>query len=156
MLQRKKYIIIIAVLLILLSAVTIINDTKNNSPLYIVRKTTKLKLPISAKVENFTYDKEGDYYKIKILIEENSLKDIKEKLSKVFNNNFVPKREYDRILNYRGTCPWWDLNKENIDLVYRTYLSSQKKLFKFSPDAHQVWAFLTEEKNGVAYLYIAY
>jgi hypothetical protein len=58
--------------------------------------------------------------------------------------------------NFENTCKWWDLDKNSIDTYYFMFKSSKNRLFVYSPKSHEVWAFITKEKNGQYYLYISY
>ncbi len=156
MFQGKKYIIIVVSIMVLIGIIVTVYILKKNDPLEIVEETLKIKLSDSVKVQNFTYYNEGDYYEVKILLTEESLSDMENQLNRVFSGKKASKQDIKDMPNFGSTCPWWDLDEKSIITAYHTFVSSEIKWFKSSPDAHGVWAFITKGKDGKHYLYISY
>ncbi len=110
------------------------------------------KLPSSSKIINYKYYSMGGYFDAKILIDTQAVESIKKSLVEYFKNEYIIKND-DEIPNFQNSCDWWDLDKKNIESCYNIMIFGENE---FSPKTRDVWAFITNEKDGQCYLYISY
>lgn len=155
MFQRKKYIIIAISIIILICIIIVIFYILKDKPIDVIEKTLKIKLPASARIVNYSYYNDGDYFDAKILITEQSINDLKKQLYSFFGG-IIPDIDSITMPNFENVSSWWDLNREDIEVCYRNAISGKKKWFKSSPRFHDLWAFISKNKNGQFYLYISY
>lgn len=80
------------------------------------------------------------------------MEEIKVQLNEFFGGT-APSKFSERLPNFQNTCPWWDLDEENIEAIYRRFVSERKFFTRMS---HEVWAFISKDNNGQRYLYIDY
>lgn len=153
MLKEKKYIFIAIGVLILIGTVSIYFIQKSR-PQNVIENKLKIKLPSSAKVTNYTYYKDGGYFNSKISVEIQSINALKEQLNSQFGG--ISKQKYPEHINFNNTCGWWDLDKQSIVESFNTFVSGEKKWFVSSPKSHEIWAFISKNKEGQYYLYISY
>ncbi|OPX44080.1 hypothetical protein CLHUN_21050 [Ruminiclostridium hungatei] len=154
MLQQKKYIFIVISIIVLLCVVLVIYFTLQSRPRNVIEDKLKIRLPSTSSTVNYHYNNDGGYFKAKILIEEKTLIDLKSQLDVRFFGQTMSKSDIAQIPNFKGTCQWWDLNIEDIDVGYMNFIDEKKLFGGIYP--HQVWAFITKEKDGRYYLYISY
>lgn len=153
MLQRNKYITIaIGVLITLIVTITTLYITKIEKPFDIIEKTLNLKLQNVVKIQNFTYPDEDGYYYAKALVKEQNVIILKNKLQEAFFENIATEEDIENMPNFINTCPWWDLDENNISIAYNMFVWGEYPL----PDSREVWAFITEKKDDEYYLYIVY
>jgi hypothetical protein len=154
MLLKNKYIILLLIILIISAlAVTITvlsrREKPEEKPIDMIENRIKIKLPSSAKIENFTYYKEDDNFKAKISISNESIVNIKSQLNEFFKGT-APSELTNTLPHFKNTCPWWDLDKNSIEEYYRIAVDGKVV------QTYTVWAFISKDKNGQHYLYIVY
>ncbi len=157
MFHKKKYFAIaICILVLLIGIVISVYFVQHSRQQYVIESNLKIKLPSTSKIVNYTHYNDGGYFDAKISVENQSVNDLKEQLNVFFHGKTASAQELDNMLSFENTCSWWDLKKENIEVGYHTFVGSEKKLFISSPKTHEVWAFISKDKEDKYYLYISY
>lgn len=154
-LKEKKYLFFVAGIIVLFGTIAVINFFKEKNPFNIIEETINIKMPASAKVEQYTYYDDGGYYDIKIRLAEDYMSDLQDQLNHIFHQS-IPKQDYENPNYFKGTCSWWDLDYKNVVIAYNGFCDSVKKWYKATPDSHEVWVFISKQDDGNYYLYISY
>ena len=153
---KNKYIILTLVITVIFVCGTIVKHfVQKDKPLDMIESKLKVKLPSSSKVLNFQYDSNGDFFGAKILVVNQSVEDIKKQINGFFKGE-APEQVTKELPNFENVYSWWDLDKQSIEAYYKTFVSSEKKWFKYTPKSHVVWAFISKDKSGQYHLYISY
>lgn len=154
MLQEKKHIFIAIGVIILVGTMVIFYFVQQSRPQNVIENKLKIELPSSSKILNYTYYRNGGYFKAKISVEMQSIDALKEQLNNLLGG--ISKQKYPEHINFKNTCGWWDLDKQDIVVSYNTFVSGEKKWFGYSPKSRDVWAFISKDKEGQYYFYISY
>ena len=119
----------------------------------------RIKLPESAQIQEYQYNKDGSYY-IKIEIDANDIPVVRERLSAHFDREF----NYDDVdeknrLDF-STCKWWDMEKYNVQYAYAAGITSHGPRGAVSRWGRMYmsvteWAFLVKASQEKEYLYIS-
>ena len=109
-------------------------------------------MPASAEIINYQYDSNGRYFDAKILIEEQSINDIKKQLDNYFGG-VTSEENINEMPSFKNTASWWDMDNDNIEASYMNYVDV-KKFNTIMP--RRVWAFISKDKEDKYYLYISY
>lgn len=152
----NKYVISVLVILIIIVFIMIFGFfIQKDKPLNIIEGKLKIKLPTSVNIVNYNYNRKEDNFDAKILINNESVDYVKKELN-VFFGGKAPNKVIEKLPNFKNESPWWDLDKQNIEISYKKFVNGEKKLFGYSPKTRVVWAFISKDKNGQYYLYISY
>lgn len=130
-----------------------INVIRKN-PINMVESKLNIKLSSDSRIIKYRYVRDGGYFNVKILIKSDNINTLKEQLDDFFSGQFDG--DISEIPNFENTCEWWDLDKENIDILYSKFISSGFNFFTYAPKSREIWAFITKERDGKCYLYISY
>lgn len=154
MFKKRKYFYVLICIVTLIGVLSTIYFIQKSLPQNMLERKLKIKLPSGSQIIKYSYYNHGEYFDSKISVEAHNINNVIEQLNVFFREPY--EGELSNIPNFENTCQWWDLNKNNIETCYFTFVSSEKSLFGFSPKSHEVWAFVTKEKDGQCYLYISY
>jgi hypothetical protein len=154
MLQKKKYIIIVISIIFLIGVVAGAYFYEISRPRNVIENRLKFRLPSDSEIVNYSYDYNGGYFDTKIVIVDKSVSVVKEQLNNFFGG-VAPRKAIESMPSFKNTCSWWDLNAQNIEVSYVRFVN-EKKWFGYSPKSHQVWAFISKDKEDKYYLYISY
>lgn len=154
MLKGKRCILIVSGIIVLIAILIIIYFVQQSRPQNVIENRLKIKLPSNSKIVNYTYHNDGGYFAAQILIESKNVNSVKEQLSNLCGG--IYKQKYSDY-NFENVYEWWDLDKQNIEVSYNIDLASERMWwFESSPKAHNMWAFISKDKEGRNYLYISY
>lgn len=118
----------------------------------LIESKMSITLPTSSKIINFSLDRSEGNFDAKILITDQNIEYVKEQLNKFFGG-IAPSKATKSIPNFKNTCPWWDLEKQDIEASYVRFIDERKL---FTRTSHEVWTFISKDGNGDYYLYISY
>ena len=123
-----------------------------SSPENVIKSRLNLSLPASAEIINYQYDSNGRYFDAKILIEEQSINDIKKQLDNYFGG-VTSEENMKHMPSFKNSASWWDMDNDNIVAAYMNFVDV-KMWFNLVP--HEVWVFISKDKEDKYYLYISY
>ena len=148
-------VFVIAIVLLILNQVMSNGNSiiSNNKKVDIIRSNIGININNPNNIINFTYDVESGSFETKIGIEEKDLNLIKKELNKCFKNEIT--EPYD-MWHFENTCSWWDLKKNDVKTTYRTYVIDGDGNIDNPTYSHDVWAFISKDKEDKYYLYISY
>jgi hypothetical protein len=151
--KRKIAVSIIGIILMvgIIFATYLIYQSR---PKHVIESRLKFRLPSDSEIVNYSYDYNGGYFDTKIVIGDKSVSVVKEQLNSFFGE-VAPRKAIESMPSYKNTCSWWDLNNQNIEVSYVGFVY-EKKWFGYSPKSHEVWAFISKDKEEKYYLYISY
>jgi hypothetical protein len=153
MLNKKSLTLGILTIAILIGGVAaILFFTHKEEPKSIIESKMNIELLPSMEILNFDYSRKEDYFDAKILIPDKEILYIKGQLNNFFTG---PDRNLsiNDIPNFINICPWWDLQKSDIQEIYDVPIDIYKLFYRTS---HQVYAFISRDKTDQYYLYISY
>jgi len=158
--NKKKYIIVGLLILVMIIGIVVTRcASKENTPKYIsaekrtpeeiIEENLGMTIPDTASVIEFRYPKHGYFY-AKILIDEENVSNLERQviLTKVDSEylDFMP--------NFRNSCSWWDMKREDIILAFTGfephYNGSGGTAYT------EAWIFIVKDDDGQYYLYISY
>ena len=124
---------------------------ENQSIEQIIENKTSIKLPVSAKVINYTiFDNNSGSAKISFANDDMEL------LRKEMNDYFGSDLGNDyTMLNFKNTSPWWDLKKGNVKNAYLKVIGEGDGTAASPSYTGFVWAFLSQDLKGEWFLYIS-
>lgn len=150
--MKNRILYVIAVAIVILVAVMII--LFSNNPETVIENKLKLKLPSGTEVIKFNYDMISGGLEAKILFSKQKLKEVKDQLNSFFGEySEFNETMQNKIPNFENTNHWWDLDKNNIETVYQTFISGGGL---FAPKSRNVWAFIVNKNSNDYLLYISY
>ncbi len=118
----------------------------------LINKNIGITISDSSNIDNFTYSKKDGYFYAKIAIKKEDIDKVNLELSNFFGEEVTD--EY-HMWNFKNTCPWWDLKKENVKVAYMKIIGEGDGSVADSSYTHIVWSFIAQI-DGKYYLYIAY
>lgn len=150
--NKKKLAVRIIGIVVLLGLILAAYLFYQSRPENVIKNRLNLNLPTSAKIINYEYHRKNENFAAKILIEAQSVNDVKEQLDKFFGGVTSSENMIDAT-GFKNAVSWWDMNNENIEAVYMNFVDV-KKWFILMP--HQVWTFISKDKEDKYYIYIYY
>lgn len=153
MIKKKKFIVIggiIAATIIIVILVMYITSR----PWFVIENRLNIELPADSKIVNYTYDRDGDYFYVKIFVEKNNLAQLRSQLDTIFDFK-LDDYSLEEVPFFANTCPWWDLDIKNVENYYKKVFIYESSIFR-TLRARDSWAFISKENDGEYYLYISY
>ncbi len=90
------------------------NDYEQNR---IIEKYIKTKLPDPSK--KLKFNRNGEHFNAKILLEKNQVEDLKKQLIARFGEeDLLELKEDIKMYNFKSSCEWWDLDNKDIVNLY--------------------------------------
>ena len=118
----------------------------------IIRKNIGITITDSSSIDNFTYSKKDGCFDAKIALKKRYIDKVKLEINNFFGEEVTD--EY-HLWNFKNTCPWWDLKKENVKVAYMKIIGEGDGSVADPSYTHIVWSFIAQN-DGKYYLYIAY
>lgn len=150
--NRKRLIVLISIgtllMLVALLAINIVNKTR---PRNMIEDKLNITLPYTSKILNYDVDIISQYFDVKILIDTENIDMIKTQLNNTFGEPL--NISSSQFPNFKNTCEWWDIDKNNIITYYNGFFSGKNFL---QPKSYDVWTFIAKSGDGQYYLYISY
>lgn len=145
MFQEKKFFLIIVGVLIM-GTIIAIYFVQHSRPQNVIENKLKIELPSSAIITNYTYYKDGGYFNAKILFETQNISTLKDQLNSHLGG--ISKQKHPEHINFKNTCGWWDLEKQNIVESYNTFVSGEKKCLGHPQSLMRYGFLLVKIKKG--------
>jgi len=150
-LKYKVIIISIIAIIIIFIVITAILFTKlYNTPEQVFKRKFYFALPKSAEIINYRIGDDDNFYMM-AMFEINDYEIMEEKLENYFKGlvkndfMFTAERAFNAI---KVTCPWWELNDNEIITSY--YSSASGRKYK----TRDILAFIVKSKDNQYYLYV--
>ena len=150
--NKKNLLVIIIGIIVLLGLILTACLVYQSRPENVIKSRLNLSLPTSSKIINYEYHRKNENLAAKILIEAQSVNDVKEQLDKFFGGVTSSENMKDAT-GFENAVSWWDMSNENIEAAYMNFVDV-KKWFTLMP--HQVWTFISKDKEDKYYIYIFY
>ena len=108
-------------------------------------------LPPSAEIINYTYKRNSEDLKIKILFDSDDYDYLMENIKHYINNRGTDPIERKTIIPYfENTCSWWDMDKTQIIYAHTFFIS--RNIFMHMT-TKSVYIFIVKKFNEQYYLY---
>lgn len=154
MLHEKKYIIIAVIFVSLAVVLLFIFYTQSKNPADIIKSKIRLKLPITSKIIKFNYNGFSEDFEAKVQISNSDVENIKEELLSFFKQEYII-TNIENLPHNKNFISWWDMDKNNIEVCYKTVVSGKKHMFVPSAKSAIIWVFVVKQDDQKYYLYIS-
>lgn len=152
MVQKRKIAIRIIGIILLVGIIFATYLIYQSRPKHVIESRLNLELPSTSKIVNYRYDSNGIHFKAKISLQQQSVVEAKKQLDKFFGG-VTSEENINQMPSFKNTASWWDMDNKNIEAAYMNFVDV-KRWFTLMP--HEVWAFITKDKEDKYYLYISY
>lgn len=154
MLHKKKYIIVVIISVTLIGILFLVYFTQSKEPADIIESKINLKLPSTSKIINFNSNRFSGDFDAKIQINANDIENIKKELLSFFKQEYIIKN-IENLPQNEKYISWWDMDRNNVEVCYKTVISGEKHLLISTPKSAIVWAFIVKQSDENYYLYIS-